>query len=122
MARTAKSPSQSLGRPGLSVESREGQLVSLAYDEAEKQLRNGTASSQIISHFLKLGTTLAELQKEKLRKDNLLTEAKVAKINSEKNSEELYSKALKAFGIYRGEDDSEDYEEDYDDYDYQNIF
>lgn len=118
MARTAKSPNQSLGRPGLSVESREGQLVSLAYDEAEKQLRNGTASSQIISHFLKLGTTLAELQKEKLRKDNLLTEAKVAKINSEKNSEELYSKALKAFGIYRGEDTSEDYEEDYDDYDY----
>lgn len=119
MARTAKSPNQSLGRPGLSVESREGQLVSLAYDEAEKQLRNGTASSQIISHFLKLGTTLAELQKEKLRKDNLLTEAKVAKIKSEKNSEELYSKALRAFGIYSGRDNSDDdYEEDDDYYEY----
>lgn len=119
MARTAKSPKESLGRPGLSVESREGQLVSLAYDEAEKQLRNGTASSQIISHFLKLGTTLAELQKEKLRKDNLLTEAKVAKIKSEKNSEELYSKALRAFGIYSGRDDSDDdYEEDDDYYEY----
>lgn len=118
MARTAKSPSQSLGRPGLSVESREGQLVSLAYDEAEKRIRNGTATSQLLTHFLKLGTSLAELSKEKLRNENQLLEAKTSKINSEKNSEELYSKALKAFGIYRGEDDSEDYEEDYDDYDY----
>ena len=119
MARTAKSPSQSLGRPGLSVESREGQLVSLAYDVAEKQLRDGTASSQIVSHFLKLGTTLAELSKEKLRQENLLLEAKTTKIKSEKNSEELYSKALRAFGIYSGKDDSEeDYEGDYDDYEY----
>ena len=119
MARTAKSPSQSLGRPGLSVESREGQLVSLAYDEAEKQLRNGTASSQIISHFLKLGTTLAELSKEKLRNENLLLEARTSKINSEKNSEELYSKALRAFGIYSGKEDSDDdYEEDDDYYEY----
>ena len=119
MAKTAKSTGPSLGRPGLSVESREGQLVSLAYDEAEKRMRNGTASSQLITHFLKLGTSLAELSKEKLRKENLLLEAKTTKINSEKNSEELYSKALRAFGIYSGKDDSDnDYEEDDDYYEY----
>lgn len=118
MARTAKSPKQSLGRPGLSIEAREGQLVSLAYDMAEEQLRNRTASSQVLTQFLKLGTSLAELSKEKLRNENLLIEAKADKIKSERSSEELYSKALKAFGIYRGEDVSEDYEGDYDDYDY----
>ena len=85
MARTAKSPKESLGRPGLSIEAREGQLISLAYDMAEEQLRNRTASSQVLTQFLKLGTSLAELNKEKLRKENLLTEAKVAKIKSEKN-------------------------------------
>lgn len=111
MARTANSSKASLGRPGLSVESREGQMVSLAMDRAEEKLRDGTASSQIIVHFLKLGTTLAELNREKLRKENQLTDAKVSKIQSEKNSEELYSKALSAFGIYSGQSDQE--EDDY---------
>lgn len=119
MAKTASSPKASLGRPGLSIESREGQMVSLAMDRAEEQLRDGTASSQIITHFLKLGTSMAELEREKLRKENLLTEAKVRKIDSERSSEELLTKAIAAFGIYSGQDDSDNYYDDEDgDYDY----
>ena len=57
-------------RPALSPEARENQMISLAVDLAEKQLIEGTASSQVITHFLKLGTTKAELEKEKLRKEN----------------------------------------------------
>ena len=121
MAKTASSPKASLGRPGLSIESREGQLVSLATDLAEQQMRDGTASSQIITHFLKLGTSLAELEREKLRKENLLTEAKVRKIDSERSSEELLTKAIAAFGIYSGQDDSDDYYDDEDGY-YENDY
>lgn len=118
MAKTASSPKAFLGRPGLSIESREGQMVSLAMDRAEEQLRDGTASSQIITHFLKLGTSMAELEREKLRKENLLTEAKVRKIDSERSSEELLTKAIAAFGIYSGQDDSEDYYDEDGDYEY----
>ena len=60
------------GRPALSPDARENQLISLAVDLAEKQLREGTASSQVITHFLKQSTAKAELEKEKLRKENLL--------------------------------------------------
>ena len=58
------------GRPALSPEARENQMIALAVDLAEQQLRDGTASAQVITHFLKLGTSKAELEKEKLRQEN----------------------------------------------------
>ena len=74
MAKTVKSqpnPTQKM-RPALTPEARENQCISLAMDLAEQQLRDGTASSQVITHFLKAGATRAELEKEKLRKENLM--------------------------------------------------
>lgn len=89
-------------RPGLTPESRENQLISLAIDLAEKQLRDGTASSQVISHFLKLGSTLNMLEKGKLAKELELITAKTEAIKSGKNVEELYKAALDAMRSYSG--------------------
>ena len=57
-------------RPALTPEARENQLISLAMDQAEQQLMDGTASSQVITHFLKLATSKTALEKEKLKKEN----------------------------------------------------
>ena len=88
-------------RPGKSVEARENQLISLAVDLAEKQLREGTASSQVITHFLKLGSTKEKLELEKLKKENELLVAKTESLQSAKRVEELYAKAMDAFKGYR---------------------
>lgn len=98
-------------RPALTPEARENQMISLAVDLAEQQLRDGTASSQVITHFLKLGSTKAEIEKERLRKENALIDAKVEALNSAKHMEELYANAIKAMQKYSGNGDSD--EEDY---------
>lgn len=105
------SPTSSKMRPALTPEARENQMISLAVDLAEQQLRDGTASSQVITHFLKLGSTKAEIEKERLRKENALIDAKVEALNSAKHMEELYANAIKAMQKYsgNGESDEEDY-------------
>lgn len=95
-------------RPALTPESRENQMISLAVDLAEKQLREGTASSQVITHFLKLGTTTAELEREKLSRENALLRAKTDAIQSAQRIEELYESAIKAMQRYGGQGGSED--------------
>ena len=97
------------GRPALSPEARENQLISLAVDLAEKQLRDGTASSQVITHFLKLGTTKAELEKEKLKKENILIEAKAKAIESDEKTKVDYEKVIKAMQKYSGGGTSNDF-------------
>lgn len=99
-------------RPGMSVEARENQLISLAVDLAEKQLREGTASSQVITHYLKLGSTKERIEKDILVKQKELIEAKTEALHSAKRIEELYSDALRAMRDYRGESDLEDDEDD----------
>lgn len=94
-------PSKEL-RPALTPEGRENQLISLAVDLAEKQLREGTASSQVITHYLKLGSTTAQLEKERLRHDIELTKAKTKAVNSSENSDKLYKEAIDAFRLYSG--------------------
>ena len=89
-------------RPALTPQARENQMISLAVDLAEKQLREGTASSQVISHFLKLGSSMAQLEQEKLRLENELTKAKTKSVNSSESSEKLYKDAIKAFQKYSG--------------------
>ena len=92
-------------KPATSVEGREGQLVSLAIDLAEKQMQDGTASSQVISNFLKLGTVRESLEREKLTRENKLLEAKVENMVSGKKVEELYDKAIQAMKHYSGQSD-----------------
>ena len=87
-------------RPALTPEARENQMISLAIDLAERQLIEGTASSQVIAHFLKLGSSRGYLEKEKLRKEAELLEAKKKSVESTQRSEELYENALKAMRNY----------------------
>lgn len=96
-------------RPALSPEARENQLISLAVDLAEQQLIDGSASSQVITHFLKLGTTKAELEKEKLKQENKVLEAKAKAIESAEESKILYENALKAMRNYAGYGDPDEY-------------
>lgn len=101
-----------LGRPATTPEQRENQLVSLAIDVAEQQMINGTASSQIITHYLKLGSTRERLEQERLAKENELLQAKVQQLQSAKRVEELYADALNAMRSYAGQDTFDDGLED----------
>lgn len=87
--------------PAPTPEARENQLISLAVNLAEKQLLEGTASSQVITHYLKLGTTRERLEKEKLERENELLRAKTEALESSKRLEELYSEAMKAMKSYQ---------------------
>ncbi len=89
-------------RPATTSEGREQQLISLASDLAEKQLRNGTASSQVVTHFLKMASTREKLEQERLQRENLLLSAKVEAMASSKRIEELYETALNAMREYSG--------------------
>ena len=110
-ARSNASDSSKKGRPAITPEARENQLISLAVDLAEQQLRDGTASSQVITHFLKLGTTRAELEKEKLRIENKKTEAQIKSIENADTMKEVYEKALKAMRDYSRHGDEDEYNE-----------
>ena len=89
-------------RPALSPEAREGQLIALATDLAEQQLRDGTASAQVITHYLKLGTTKEKIEKEILERQKELITAKTEALQSTKRIEELYSNAMAAMQKYSG--------------------
>lgn len=95
-------------RPALSPEARENQLISLAVDLAEQQLRDGTASSQVITHYLKLGSTKERIEKEILEKQKKLIEAKTQSLQSAQRIEELYKNALDAMRKYSGRGSSDD--------------
>lgn len=89
-------------RPALTPEARENQLIYLAIDLAEQQLRDGTASSQVITHYLKLGSTKEKLEKEILEKQKDLITAKTEALQSAKHIEELYANAIEAMKSYSG--------------------
>lgn len=94
--------------PALTPEARENELVMLAVDLAEQQLREGTASSQVITHFLKLGSTKEALEKEKLKHENQLITAKTENLKAAQRIEELYANALQAMRVYSGAIDDAD--------------
>ena len=102
-------------RPATSPEARENQLISLAVDLAEKQLIEGTASSQVITHYLKLGSTKEKIEREILEKQKELIEAKTENLQSAKRIEELYTNAINAMKNYSGQTNSDEEDED-DDY------
>lgn len=100
-------------RPATTPEGRENEMVSLAIDLAEEQIRDGTASSQVISHFLKLGSTRERLEQQRLEHENELTRVKIEAIESQSRVEELYTQAIKAMRSYSGiESDSGENGED----------
>lgn len=80
-------------------------MISLAIDLAEKQLMEGTASSQVITHYLKLGSSKERIEKELLECQRDLTEAKKETLQSAKELKALYQDALNAMRRYSGQDE-----------------
>ncbi len=110
MGRRPAQPSECLGdersHPALTPDDREAEIIALSYDLAEKQIRAGTASSQVITHFLKRGSIKDQLELEKLRKENALLEAKKGAIESTQRIEALYADAIEAMKKYRNNEDA----------------
>lgn len=96
-------------RPALTPEARENQLTSLAMDLVEQRLRDGTASSQETTHFLKLASTKSKLELEKLKLENELTTAKTEAIHREKEDKIAYDKIIKALRNYQGLGEPDEY-------------
>ena len=92
-------------RPALTPEAEETQMIALALNLAKQQILDGTASSQVITHFLKLGTERARLEKEKLIKENKLLEVKASDIENRQRSDELFEQAIEAMKSYGGQGD-----------------
>lgn len=103
-------------RPALSPEVEEMQMTALAMDRARQQLLDGTASSQLITHFLKRGSERERLELERLKEENKLLRAKTEALESAKHVEELYAEAIKAMKRYSGNADREESYEEYDQY------
>ena len=113
--KNAKQPSSSgpprKQKPASTPEARENQLINLAINLAEKQLMDGTASSQVITHYLKLGSTKEKIEKEILVKQKDLIDAKTQSLKTGQRIEELYENALNAMRDYSGQrkvDDEDD--------------
>lgn len=97
-----------MNTPVRSDEARESRLISLAVDLAERQLEEGTASSQVIVHYLKLGTTREKIEKEILERQKDLIEAKTDSLKANQQLSELFTKAIEAMKNYGpSEDDRE---------------
>jgi hypothetical protein len=84
-------------------------MISLAIDLVEKRLIEGTASSQETTHFLKLATTKARLEREILEKQRDLIVAKTKDLESHQEMKELYAQALNAMRNYSGNGDEDEY-------------
>lgn len=91
-------------------DSREDQLIALAVDLAEQQLRDGTASAQVITHYLKMGSSRERMEREIMSKQKDLLEAKTRAAASEERVEQLYAEALSAMRSYQG-DNGDSYQE-----------
>lgn len=110
VARKSPEPAPRRRPPATTPQGRENQLIALAYDEAEKQIREGRATSQLLTHFLKLGTEREKLERHKIANETRLTDAKIESLASQKNVEKLYGEALLAMKEYSG--NGSDYDEE----------
>ena len=108
---TSSKPSTRNRPAAIDPEARNKQLIALAVDCAEQQLRDGTASSQVITYYLKQSSRQAQLEIERLEEENKLLRAKTEQLKSEKRSEELVEEALKAFRNYAGQGDPDEYQD-----------
>lgn len=109
----SKSPdSTPLGmRPGLTPEAEENQIIAMAYNLVKQRIADGSASSQEVTHFLKMGSSKARLENERLIEENKLLRAKTKALESAEDMKELYAEAIKAMASYQGHGDLDD--EDY---------
>lgn len=108
MKSTKRSSGSRAGRPALSPEARENQMIAYAMDLAERQLKEGTASSGVLVHYLKLATVKESLEREKLIEENKLLRAKTEALEAAKDTAEMYAAAVAAMQEYGSHSDSGD--------------
>lgn len=100
--------------PAMDPDARENQLASLAIDLAEKKLRDGTASNQLIIHYLKAVSSKERIEKEKLEIEKELMAAKREAIKAAERQDLMYKEAIDAMRSYSGgggpDDDDDEYE------------
>lgn len=94
--------------PATTPEARENQCISMAMNLAEQQLADGTASSQVITHFLKMGSTRENYEQERMRKEMQLMDSKIETMRSQQSSEKLFQEAMDAMKQYSGNQDAYD--------------
>lgn len=87
-------------RPLLSPDAKENYMIGLAVDLAEKQMIDGTASAAVITHYLRLGTEKAKLERVKLENENKLLDAKARQIDSSQDNESLAKQVLESMKDY----------------------
>ena len=91
-------------RPAATPEARENQLITLAVDLAEKQLREGTATSQVVVHYLKAASTRERLERERLENENELLRARTKDLEAAHSTQALFEEAVEAMKSYKGYD------------------
>lgn len=112
--RLDETPKPSRRRPATTPEAREQQMVALAFDVAQRQMEEGTVSSQVLTHWLKLGSEREKLERQKLKLEAEHLQMKSEQIASGARMEELYADAISAFHEYSGKTpDGNDDEDDY---------
>lgn len=86
--------------PPIDDQAMESKMISLALKQAQKQLEQGTASSQIVTHFLRLGSTRAQIELEELQLKNRLLEEKIVAEQSGQRLNEMFQEVLEALRSY----------------------
>lgn len=93
--------------PAETLEQKEEQMVLLSMERAEQQIRDGTASSQVLTHYLKIGSTKERLEKQILGEQKKLIVAKTEQIESQRRTDELFADAIAAFTRYSPSEDDD---------------
>lgn len=112
MARARNTSNDKRRPPARTPEARELELSSAAYDLAEEQIQNGTASSQVITHFLKAGSMRERLEQVKISHEIELMEVKKEQLVAEARRDEQFAEAIAAMRSYQGVDSTGEYELD----------
>lgn len=95
-------------RTSFEPEQQEQRMIGLAVKLAEQQLRDGTASSAVITHYLKLASGKEKEEIKLLKEQVKLATAKTEAIKSAERVEDLYKEALNAMRRYSGQGGTED--------------
>lgn len=119
--RSSPGKSRRSSPPAKTPDERENQLIEAAVDLAERQLNDGSASAQVLTHYLKLGSSRERLEQQRLKNEVLLLETKNEHMQSEMRTEALIRDALQAMRAYSGaepdpNEETEDAEQDPDVY------
>ena len=76
-------------------------MIALAVEQAEKMLREGTAPTQVVLHYLKLGASREKMEQELIAKQLELANAKIESLQAAKDRNDMYKAAMEAFMSYQ---------------------